>query len=262
MTACDSKFLDREPIDFLSPDNFSSERDITEAVNGIYRAYISDVHEPIYTDFITDNGYQSTYQLMWTGSFNNETPQVINKWRRNYRTILRANTVLHYIDNVEMSESSYNQHRGEALFFRALGYFDLTFFYGDVPLRLKPEGLDEANIPLTPKSEILDLVMDDLEEAAELLPETYSEEDRGRVTKGAALAIKARALLFNHRYAEAAEYCQKVRELGVYEIYDKFNLLFLPEGEADNKEVIFDMQFEKNANQFGLSNFWYTRLRS
>lgn len=262
MAACDDKFLDRDPIDFLSPDNFSSERDIREAVNGIYRAFISDVHEPIYTDFITDNGYQSSYQLMWTGNFNNETTQVINKWKRNYQTILRANTVLHYIDNVNMPENSYNQHKGEALFFRALGYFDLTFFYGDVPLRLEPEGLDEANKPLTPKAQILDMVMDDLETAAELLPETYLPEERGRVTKGAALAIKARALLFNHRYEEAAQYCQKVRELGSYEIYDKYDLLFLPDGEADNKEVIFDMQFEKNAGQFGLSNFWYTRLRS
>ncbi|MGS2737678.1 RagB/SusD family nutrient uptake outer membrane protein [Sinomicrobium sp. M5D2P17] len=262
ITACDDKFLDREPIDFLSPDNFKTERDIREAVNGIYKAFISDREEPIYTDFVVDNGYYPDYQLLWTGNFNNETPYIVNKWSRNYRMILRANTVLHYIEEVEMSQESYDQYRGEALFLRALAYFDLSFFYGDVPLRIKPEGLDEADKPLTPKTEILEFVLNDLEEAAELLPTSYSEGDRGRATQGAALAIKARALLFNHRYEEAAEYCAKVRALDMYEIRPEYQLLFLPEGEADNKEVIFDQQYEQLADQFGLSTIWYTRFRS
>lgn len=260
-TACDNEFLDRQPIDFLSPENFSNERDIREAVNGIYRAH-NDLYEPIYLDFIIDNGYYVEYQLLWSRTFNNETNQIVSKWARNYQIILRANTVLHYIDDVDMPESAYNQHKGEALFLRSLAYFDLAFFYGDVPLRLKPESLDEANKPLTPEAEVVNQVLDDLETAAELLPESYTDGDRGRATKGAALALKARVLLFNHRYAEAAEYCQKVRELGVYEIYDEYDKLFLPEGEANNKEVIFDMQFEKNAQPYGLSNQWYTRLRS
>src|SRR5690606_25537306 len=135
VTACDDKFLDRAPIDFLSPDNFSTEKDIREAVTGIYRALISDRNEPIYTDFIVDNGYYVDYQLLWTRNFNNETALVVNKWQRNYSIILRANTVLHYIDEVDMPEESYNQHKGEALFLRALAYFDLSFFFGDVPVR-------------------------------------------------------------------------------------------------------------------------------
>ncbi|WP_461533655.1 RagB/SusD family nutrient uptake outer membrane protein [Sinomicrobium sp.] len=261
-SACDDQFLDREPIDFLSPDNFSTERDIQEAVNGIYKAYISNLEEPIYTDFITDNGYYVDYQLLWTGNFNNETKQVVDKWSRNYRVILRANTVLHYIDEVVMSQQSYDQFKGEALFLRALAYFDLSFFYGDVPLRLEPEGLDEADKPLTSHADIVQMVLDDLEIASEILPPSYSADNRGRATKGAALAIKARVLLFNHRYGEAADYCRKVRELGVYEIMSTYSSLFLPEGEVDNKEVIFDMQFEKDAAQFGLSNIWYTRFRS
>ncbi|WP_257668887.1 RagB/SusD family nutrient uptake outer membrane protein [Parapedobacter tibetensis] len=261
-SACDDEFLDRKPIDFLSPDNFNTERDVREAVNGIYKAFISDRNEPIYTDFIVDNGYYVDYQLLWTRNFNNEAALVVNKWSRNYSVILRANTVLHYIDEVEMSETSYNQFKGEAFFLRALAYFDLSFFFGDVPLRLKPEGLDEADKPLSPKEEVVEMVLADLETAAELLPPKYAADNRGRATKGAALAIKARTLLFNHRYEEAVDYCKKVRELGVYEIMPEYRLLFLPEGEADNKEVIFDMQFEQHTAQFELSTIWYTRFRS
>ncbi|RNL95172.1 RagB/SusD family nutrient uptake outer membrane protein [Sinomicrobium pectinilyticum] len=260
--SCDDEYLDRNPIDFLSPDNFNNEKDIREAVNGIYKAYISDIYEPLFTDFIVDDGYFVDYQLLWTRNYNNETPQIGNKWSRDYKVILRANTVLHYIDDVEMPQSSYDQYKGEALFLRALAYFDLSFFFGDVPLRTKPEGLEGSNKPLTPKPEILEMVLNDLETAAGLLPVTYSDDNRGRATRGAALAIKARALLFNQRYAEAADYCKKVRELGVYQIMPEYKLLFLPEGEAANKEVIFDMQFEKDSRDFGLSNQWYTRFRS
>lgn len=261
ITSCDKDFLDRRPIDFLSPDNFTSERDVREAVNGIYKAY-NDIEEPIYTDFIADNGYYADYQLLWSGNFNSETAQVNKKWSRNYQIILRANTVLANIDKVDMPQEKHDQYKGEALFLRSLAYFDLSFFFGDVPLRLKPEGLEEGNKPLTPKAGITEMVLNELETAAGLLPPSYSADGRGRATKGAALAIKARVLLFNNRYQEAAAYCRKVRELGVYEIEPQYNLLFLPEGEAGNKEVIFDMQFEKDAGQFGMSNQWYTRFRS
>src|SRR5690606_13408803 len=105
--SCDDEYLDRNPIDFLSPDNFNNEKDIREAVNGIYKAYISDIYEPLFTDFIVDDGYFVDYQLLWTRNYNNETPQIGNKWSRDYKVILRANTVLHYIDDVEMPQSSY-----------------------------------------------------------------------------------------------------------------------------------------------------------
>lgn len=264
ITSCDDKFLDREPIDFLSPDNFKTEKDIKEAVNGIYKSYISDKNEPIYTDFIVDNGYYVDYQLLWTRNFNNENDYVVNKWTRNYSVILRANTVLRYIDEVEMSLASYNQYKGEALFLRSLAYFDLSFFYGDVPLRLKPEGLEDANKPLTPKEDIVNMVLADLETASEILPSVteYTTENRGRATKGAALAIKARVLLFNKKFAEAAVYCKKVRDLEEYQIMPDYRLLFIPEGEPANKETIFDMQFLQDAAQFDLSTIWYTRFRS
>ena len=115
-------FLNREPIDFLAPDNFKSERDIREAVNGIYSAYISDVFEPIMSDFFTDNGFYVGYISLWDGNFNSETSFVRNKWERDYKIILRANTVLYYIDNVDLNEDKYNQYKGEATFLRALAY--------------------------------------------------------------------------------------------------------------------------------------------
>ncbi|WP_316809765.1 RagB/SusD family nutrient uptake outer membrane protein [Pedobacter heparinus] len=257
---CTKDFLDRKPIDFLAPDNFKTENDIREAVSGIYRAYISDKNEPIYTDFIVDNGYFPDYRDMWNRTYNNETSYIGNKWSRDYKVILRANTVLAYIDNVKLTESAYKQYKGESLFLRALAYADLSFFFGGVPMRLKPEGLEEANKALSSNAEIVELVLKDLEDAAALLPISYAASEKGRATKGAALAIKARVLLYNKRYEEAAAYCVKVKALNYYKIMPDYKTMFLPEGEAGNLETIFDMQFQTNALPQGLSNSWYDRF--
>lgn len=255
-------FLDRKPIDFLAPDNFQTEKDIREAVNGIYAAYISDNYEPIMSEFFTDNGFYVGYIDLWNRNFNSETSFVETKWSRDYKIILRANTVLHYIDNVDLSEAQYNQYKGEALFLRALAYFDLSEFYGGVPLRTKPESLAEANKPITPLSEIVEFVLNDLETASELLPASYDATDKGRATKGAAWAMKARVLLYNKYYEETVEYCRKVKQLNKYSINKEYPSMFYTSGENENTETIFDMQFEQDQASFGLSNNWTTVFKN
>jgi len=256
----DDEFIDRSPIDFLAPDNFKTEKDIEQSVSGIYKAFISDREEPIKTEFIVDNGYYVGYQEMWKRIYNNETSFIEQKWSRNYSTILRANTVLFYIDNVPLSEEKYNQYKGEATFLRALAYFDLLEFYGAVPLRTEPESLSQKDKALSSENDILEFVLAELETASELLPISYGSSERGRATKGAALAIKARAYLYHNNYEMAIEYCQKVKGLGIYSLMDDFGSMFLPENEATNTETIFDLQFETNEAKRGLSNSWYTRF--
>ena len=252
----DDEFLEREPIDFLAPDNIKTVSDLEGTVNGIYKAFISNLEEPIFTDFFTDNGLQFFYTEIWNGSFNSESDFVEEKWLRDYKMVLRANTVLDNVDNIDLSTDEYNQYKGEAIFMRALAYFDLNEFFGAVPLRTTVESLSESDKPLTPSNEVVEFLLDELETAANLLPLSYDQQNKGRATKGAALSLKARVLLFNKRFQEAATYCQKVKDLGVYSIYPDYQKLFLPEGEADNNETIFDMQFIENQRDFGISALW------
>lgn len=259
LVSCEGDFLDRKPIDFLAPDSFNSEKDIKEAVNGIYRAFLSNKLEPIYLDFMVDNGFMSDYRNMFERTYDNETNYVVNKWSWNYKIILRANTVLHFIDNVQMQENVYKQYKGEATFLRALAYSDLLFYFGSAPLRTQPEGLEGADKELSSRETLIEFVIKELTDASNLLPDTYAATDRGRATKGAALALKARVFLFNKQYSETIEACEAVRALNVYKIMPDYESLFLPEGEADNQEVIFDKQHETNSpGSIGLSNDWYT----
>ena len=273
LASCDDElFLDRRPIDFVSPENFDSGSQISAALNGTYRAltladglYESNTW-PIYLDFMVDNGFMdktwSGEVDFWDQSQGPNSLYTTRKWERNYRGILRANTVLKYIDQVDMEEELKTQYTGEARFLRALFYSDLVEFYGDVPLRLEPEGIDKQHKAKTPKDELLEFILAEFDLAAEELPVSYaSADDLGRATKGAALGLKARVLLYNKRWAECAEACKAVMDLGAYELYDDYQNLFTPIGEGVNKEVMFDIQHVATLASDRLVAPWTTYLQ-
>src|SRR5690606_4836344 len=110
-----------------------------------------------------------------------------------YTSIAQANDLLFNMGNAEsvVPEELFKRIRGEAQFLRAFYYFWLINLYGDVPLIVEPIALENANLPRTPKSEIVDFLLEDLESAAQVLPESYSGSNVGRATKGAALTLKA-----------------------------------------------------------------------
>jgi hypothetical protein len=124
-------------------------------------------------------------------------------------------------------------------------YSDLIHFYGDVPLILTAQTLDSSKVSRTPKSKVLFSVLEDLDYAAENLPISYSGSDVGRATKGAALAYKVRALLYNEQWADAAKAAESVIKLGVYDLFSDYEGIF-EEANENNIEVIFDIQYMKN----------------
>ena len=91
------------------------------------------------------------------------------------------------------------------------------------------------------ESEKVNQIVKDLEEAAAVLPDTYASSDLGRATKGAALALKARTLLYNSRWAEAAQAAKQVMESGVYQLFNDYRHFF-SEDNKYNCEVIFDIE--------------------
>lgn len=89
---------------------------------------------------------------------------------------------------------------GEASFFRALEYFRLVKAYGDVPLITKVLDVDseELTAPKTERTKVVDFILDELDKAIPLLPKQseLSSKELGRITSGAALALKARVGLY------------------------------------------------------------------
>jgi hypothetical protein len=91
--------------------------------------------------------------------------------------------------------------------------------------------------------QIWDFISSELTESAALLPNTQA--DKGRITKGAALGLKARALLYAGRFAEAATAAKQVMDMKVYSIYPNYSNLFTYAAE-NNAEVILDIEFVKD----------------
>lgn len=125
---------------------------------------------------------------------------------------------------MDLSEDAYKKLEGQARFFRAYTYFTLIRSFGAVPYIDKPlELTDVENITRTPKDEVYAKVMEDFDIAIANLPVQWDETNSGRITKGAAMAMKARAALYYNNWQTAMDEAKKVMDLGQYELYDKDN---------------------------------------
>lgn len=262
--SCGDRLLDSSPDDKYVESNFwNSEAAADAALTGVYNILRYDgiygnEATPLWEDTATPNAYNYSdakgFNSIASGKQMETTGGVIaNRWARSYMGIGRANAFLANVDRVDIDEEKKARMKGEAKFLRALYYFFLEAYYGDVPLILDPPALEQGDLPRTPRAEVVAQIIKDLDEAAPVLPPSYSGANVGRVTQGAALALKARVLLFEasplfntnndiQKWDEAAKAAKAVIDLGQYDLYPDYRALFLPENE-NNEEVIFDIQY-------------------
>jgi hypothetical protein len=110
-----------------------------------------------------------------------------------------------------------------------------------VPLILEtPDQELHGDLGRNDKSDVVTQVIKDLDDAIASLAET---NDAGRATKGAALALKSRVLLYENNWSEAANTAQQVIDLNQYSLFPDYRGLFMLENE-NNSEVIWDIQFK------------------
>lgn len=259
-TGCSESFLDRHSLTQLASDNFwQSEKDALLGINGIYdvlqtrQLYSGNLNGeagiPMYDNF-TDNSYNG---YKWEGPGNyvegnvsaSTTGMFMNFWLANYRGIVRSNQAIANIGKMtaEQIESAAKDNLlGQALFLRALFYFNLVVYYEDVPLITEPQTLETAQVAKNPKSEVLNQVIADLQQAAGLLPAKQPADRFGYATKGAAYGLLARTFLFNQQWDNAASAAQQVIGLNQYDLSLPYATQFTEEGEH-SKDVVFSVRF-------------------
>ncbi|MBN2819753.1 MAG: RagB/SusD family nutrient uptake outer membrane protein, partial [Bacteroidales bacterium] len=147
------------------------------------------------------------------------------------------------------------QIQAQALALRAYHYMYLTELYGDVPLVLQVfRGIEESLVPRDPKETIVNQILGDLDVAIANLPNTWAGSDKGRITKGAALALKSRIALYNKKYSEAASAAKSIIDnesaMG-YSLHPNYEDLFGLAGEG-SPEIILSMPFKDG---FKVNNF-------
>ncbi|GAB3525799.1 RagB/SusD family nutrient uptake outer membrane protein [Pontibacter brevis] len=169
----------------------------------------------------------------------------------NYIGIFRANQVLANVPDIEMDENLKARLLGEAKFLRGFFYYNLASLYGNVPLILEPSTptLMPANAT---RAEVYAQAAQDLTEAAAVLPTSYSGENVGRVTKGAANAMLAKVYMQMRNYQAALEPLQWLVEgegSNIYGLMPNYRDNFLSTTE-NNMESVFEWQFATNESEF------------
>ena len=147
---------------------------------------------------------------MWAiATFQNSSTTGSDPYGALYAGIQRANLVLKNIDLVPatgISEEDRSMIKGEALFLRGLQYFLLVHNYKEVPLRLIPSNEDESNKPAAKEELLWKQAEDDLKNAINCnLPVTRSGDEKGRIEKGAAIAMLGKIYIYQHKYPEAKD---------------------------------------------------------
>lgn len=256
MVSCDgiTSFLDKPPgVDLDEDVVFSSRTDFQAFVTAMYRVGVhsqlamhnqsgSQQNSPNVNP--TGSGYFSKSTMTdegrgqagwgeyihWTaGTTNiNQAVWMDNRYHRRWQAIKKVNVLLERIEEVPgLSQSEIDQFKAEALFIRALNYFEMMKRYGGMPIvktRLSAEQLLQEPHGRATIEEMVDFIVGDIDHAVLHLPDEQPSNWRGRATKGAALMVKAKTLLTaaspqfntNSPYLDLGDY----NEMIIYGNYD------------------------------------------
>lgn len=265
MTSCGDSFFDLEPASSVTIDKvYKTASDYNVAVIGCYAKLQSQVN--FYTEcceYRSDNlslgaptaGTQDRYDI---DHFTEKPSNGIlsSYWANFNNNVYRCNLLLDQIDGANFAENLKKQYKGEAMFIRALNYFNMYRIWGGVPATKHVVSAAEAlKVARYSDEQMFDLIAGDLKEIVDnnYLPETYSSADMGRATSGAAKALLGKVYLTFHKWTEAKDILSQL--IGKYQLVSPIAQVF----DVDNKnnnEIIFAVHFNKEIEGEGHS-YWY-----
>lgn len=267
-TACKKDFLNRVPQDaYTNASLWTDANDATAALAGVYNGQgwsysdngngWADATWIVYLDCASDNAYS---QYPWEGfqGYGNGTATpasvgVTNASAYNYTAITRCNFFLANIGATPMDDTLKANMIAQVRFIRAYEYSIMTQLYGDVPLVTTVLTPAQSLVSVrAPKATVVKFILSELAAAAPNLAVANNSGD-GHITKGAALALKARVELYNADYADCITDCQAVMKLG-YALYPSYTDLFRMVSQNNNPEIIASAQYVENpsANSNGV----------
>jgi hypothetical protein len=249
-----------QPItrDFTETAYWRNEQDALDALSACYE-HLSKTDYFFGDNGLSDDAYVNgtgflNVTAIANGGYDPSNGRVTDTWSYYYTTIRRCNTLTENIDKVPALDSTV-KHRitAEARFVRAYAYFQLATWYGDVPFFTNVISIDESRtVARTDKNTVLQFVLSELNAIRADLPVNnysgtggYADKDKGRVTRGAAIALSARVHLYNGQWQDVVNDCEQLinkTDNGAYGLMDNYAGIFTV-GNEYNKEVILDLQY-------------------
>lgn len=219
------------------------------SLNGCYPTLFS-AEEIIYADAMSDNVYTKATigfnQAIGNGTHSTDYPYLKSVWDSRYSGIKKCNELLQNIDRVpDLSIELKKQYIAEATVIRAFHYFELYSRFGDVPYFTNVISIKESQqLSRTPRQEIMTKILGELTSIIDNndLPASYGDGDKGRITRWAAMALKARILLFEGNWQEVKTVTNKIMKESPHKLFTSYSGLFEVANE-NNEEVILDLQY-------------------
>jgi hypothetical protein len=250
-TSCKDDFLEQKNTQGITEDAlFKKPADGIALVTGIYDTF-HDVDFTLKALWYQANFLSQDFKNYGSDTFfeSYEVPtgfEALNLfWTRAYQGIARANSAVPIMAKMKeekiLTDALADRLTGETLFLRGLFYYYLASNFGGVPLELQTV-TDDGRHPRNTQEEVFAAVEADMKAAAALLPwsQDLASADKGRATKGAALAYLGDAQMWLKKYAEAAATYEQLT--GKYQLEDKY--LNIHEFNNQNgKESIFEIQY-------------------
>ncbi len=227
-----------------------------DAVNSCYNTIIS-MQELLYGDSYSDNAYIGLQvgnpNSIGNGSYSTSDDYVEAVWDSRYAGIRLCNELLTNIDRVPgLDPALKNRYIGEVKVIRAFHYYELYTRFGDVPYTEDAISIPESQtIARTPRATVLANVLRDLDEVInnDWLPASYDGADKGRITKWAAMAVKARVCLFEGDWDQVINLTSTIMTEGGFDLFrytanpsNSYTALFEIANEG-NIEIILDRQY-------------------
>lgn len=271
LSGCKDSFLEIYPKATLSEGSFyQTDVEFTLLANGCYvpmRDYEKNQHW-ILAELISDNaGFQNNVKTGEASKgvidqfiLNSDNIAYSGFWNLSYNGITRCNKLLSEIDRTATiwSKLSLKERcRGEALFLRALYYFNLVRQFGDVPLVLQPVTSQAAvDIKRTKDAQVYDRIILDLKDAAAAFAKAKDVEENGRANEMSALSLLGKVYLTIGNFTEAEKALSTVISSGKYVLLPEYADVFNP-AKKDFKETIFAIQYSENSADLA-NNFIFT----
>lgn len=242
-------FLDRNPLDKMSNETFwTSEKEVQMALTGCYRRLRDETYFAagrVDLDVLTDNAqYKWSGDLLSISRGNIETTTggiINNIWGSAYKGISTCNNFMENVDKAPVPEEDLRVYKGEVRFLRAFFYFQLVHFFGDAILyRQNPATVEESMIAQSPKAELLAYIHADLDSAIAALPD--DRYDAGHAVQGSAKALKARVLMYEEKWEEAATLTEEIILSGTFRLDSDYRGLFFYRQER-SREIMFSTKY-------------------
>ncbi|MCC8142474.1 MAG: RagB/SusD family nutrient uptake outer membrane protein [Tannerellaceae bacterium] len=274
-TACGDDFLTNSPTQSKTEGADADEQKLNSFLAAAYQILLMDSYAdnnynslPILSDLRSDDIFKggsdagdqgSLYRLATMDVDPNETPKGL--WKIYYSGISRCNTVLEACEASEgLNQEVVDQIIDEARFLRAYYTHWLWKFWGNIPY-FREELADPYMAKQYKADEIYAFIMEDIDFilSRDNLPMKTSAREAGRVTKAAAMMLKARVIMYQkdqNRYAEVMNDMQAIVSSGEYRLLDDFQQIWLREGEFCD-ESIFEVNHLPDGKTWGTGWFGY-----